>query len=117
MRRFWVIAGSVAAALALGGVVLVLVPGLLTKNRPISEATSPDGSWSVAVVAHPTVGGSHELVVEVRDGRGQLAGESFVVGLTRDLDAAQREYAVKFVDNVTAKVGSRTLEKAKFIRQ
>jgi hypothetical protein len=116
-RRIWVIVGTVAAVLALSGVAILLIPGLLAKERPISEATSPDGSWSVAVVAHPTVSGSYELVVEVRDAHGQLAGESFVIGLTRNLVAAEQEHAVKFIDNATAKVGSRILEKAKFIRQ
>ncbi len=115
--RIWMIAGAaVAVALLLGAGVCLMLPGLLEREQQVSAATSPDGSWSVAVVARPKLSGSYDIVVEVRDSRGKGPG-AFVVGLTRDLGAAAREHAVSFVDGATAKVGSRTLEKSNFIRE
>jgi hypothetical protein len=118
-RRVWIV-GSVSlvvvVVLALAGIGLTHLTA--EQEQPLSTATSPDGSWSVSVVGKRRLSGAYELVVKVRDARGQeTPGGSFVVGLTRDLAAAERDQAVSFIDNATAKVGSRTLEKAKFIRE
>ena len=115
-RRVWVIAGvTVVTVLGLGAATPLLLPGMLLEQQPISAATSSDGSWSVAVVGHPTLSGSYELVAEVRDSRGQVIPGGIVVDLTRDLAAAKGRYTVEFPDNVTARVGSHTLHKATFL--
>jgi hypothetical protein len=116
MRRSRVIAGG--AVLAVIVAVGAASVWLLSDRRPVSAATSPDGSWSVAVVGQRRLDGAYDLVVEVRDRGGQVApGGAFVVGLTRDLRAAERDHAVCFLDSNTAQVGSRTLQRARFIKE
>ena len=108
-----IVGATLLVGLALGAVALRVLPGLLAGEQQVSAATSPDGTWSVAVVGYPTFSGSYELVVEVHDARGvAVPGASFVVDLTRDLSKARRDHAVRFVDNTTANVGDRTLKKA-----
>jgi hypothetical protein len=97
--------------------VFWVLPEQHQSDQPISSATSPDGTWSVAVVARPHLSGSYDISVEVRDTQGQIVGGGFVVDNTRDLDRAKRVHAVRFVDNDTAKVGTRTVDKPSSIRK
>jgi hypothetical protein len=107
------------------GIVVVFLVGLgvvalfyLTDDREtLAEATSPDGTWSVAVLARPRfLSGAYDITVEARDAQGQPTSGGFVVDLTRDLDAARKAHAVKFVDNNTAMVGNRTIAKPPSLR-
>ena len=85
------------------------------KDRLISSATSPDGSWSVALIGKWKLTGWYELFVEVRDRRGALPrGGAFVVGYANDLDAAKQTHAVQFHGNEVARVADWTLEKARY---
>lgn len=114
-RREWVFAGAILLALAaVGGTGVWFLP----QDRPASAATSPDGSWSVAVVGKRRFNGAYELVVEVRDRGGRLApAGAFVAGLSRDPGAAERNYPVRFLDSESAQVGDRSLKKAEFFRR
>ncbi len=113
-RRFWLLASVLVVLLALGAVGLFL----LTEPHPIAAATSPDGTWSVTVVGQRLLTGAYEIVVRVQSTQGQpVRTEGFVVGLTGDLDAARRNHAITFVDDSTAKVGTRILKKADFIHE
>jgi hypothetical protein len=113
-RRTWVFLGAVTVVAASLGVAGVLLSS--DRRQTLSEASSPDGTWSVAVVGRRLLTGAWEVVVEVRDSEGRVVpGGAFVVDLTRDLTGAERTHAVRFLDNATAKVGGRTLDKATWI--
>jgi hypothetical protein len=101
-----------------GGVLLLALVGIIAflllpkEPQTISKATSPDGAWSVEVVATPhLLSGSYDIVVYFVDGRGNRLPGGMTVDVTRDLTAAKTRHAVTFVDDRTAKVGSHTLEK------
>src|ERR1043166_4903902 len=107
-RRAWIIVAVAGMLLLLGAVgALLLSSG---QSQTISEATSPDTTWSVVVVARPHfLSGSYDVVVEVRDAQGKrMSGH--VVDLTRDLEAARKAHAVSFTDNNSAMVGNRNIE-------
>ena len=111
----WRTPAAFAAATCALGVAAALT--LRFQERVVSAAASPDGSWRVAVLGRPRLRGGYELVVEVRDGGGAPApaGGSFVVGLTRDLAAAEGEYAVRFLNDTTAVLGGRrTLDRSRY---
>jgi hypothetical protein len=114
-RRAWIIVAVAGALLLLGTTgALLLTPG---QPQTISEATSPDKTWSVAVIARPRfLGSSYDIVVEVRDSQGKHMN-GHVVDLTHDLEAARKARAVSFVDNNTAMVGNRKIEKPDFLRE
>jgi hypothetical protein len=117
-RHVWLIVAVAGVLLLLGVVVVVGIGLLFGRQQTISAATSPDGTWSVEVLARPhALTGSYDIIIEVRDGQGQKVGGGSVVGLTRDLASARRAHAVSFVDNNTAKVGKRTINKPSLIRQ
>jgi hypothetical protein len=97
----------------LGALGFLVSPFLVLSEEPrmVSEATSPDGTWSVEVLAKPRLTGGYDIVIVDGDGHGKKAPGGIAIGLTRDLTAAQASHAVTFVDNNTAKVGSRTHER------
>lgn len=110
--------------LAIGVLVLAVVGGgalLFPGSKPettVSSATSPDGGWSIAVVATPHVfTGSYDMVVFHGDGQGKKLPGGMVIGLDGDLAAAERRYAISFVDNNTAKVGNRSFERPASLRK
>jgi hypothetical protein len=113
----------VKVLIAVGGVAAVILAfvawRVLTAESPVlSRASSPDGTWSVAVLGNWQPSGSHEIVVEVRDAQGRVAPNgAFVVGIAPDGAAAERDYAVTFESDEVARVGrSRTVEKSRYIR-
>ncbi len=112
-RRTWIIVVTVAV----GALALVVGINLFFRAQHLSFANSPDGSWSVLVIGRRTWNGSYDLVVEVWDSNGKGGGSGeFVVGLTRDLDAAKRQHAVRFLDNDVAMVGRVKIEKSRYIK-
>src|SRR5438067_2192758 len=64
-RRKWIIGGVAVLVIVCLGVVGMLV--LSDQPQLLSSATSPDETWSVAVVGQPLLSGSYEIVVKVRD--------------------------------------------------
>lgn len=84
------------------------------RERPVSQATSPDGSWTIAVVGRLWINGSCEVMVRIKNRSGIPApvNGNYVAGHTSSLDRAKLDYAVSFLDNETAKIGQRTLQKA-----
>jgi hypothetical protein len=119
---------AVVALLVLAAVTVFGVLGAVTwsatailsrSNEPItlSEATSPDGTWSIQVVAKPQMMGGYDIVLFEGDGQGKMLPGSAVIDLTRDLDAARNRHLVRFVDDNTAQVGSRTLERPSSLRK
>ena len=118
-RQAWflIVVAVVVAGVLLSLGVIWLFPGQHQSEQTLSSATSPDGTWSVAVLARPQLSGSYDISVEVRDAQGQIVDGGFVVDNTRDLDRARKAHAVSFVDNNTAKVGTRTVDKPSSIRK
>lgn len=108
-RRGWVIIAITAGALlaVAGLVVLVQLPD---KPQTLSSATSPDGTWSIEVIAKQRFQGAYDIVVQIREKDGGVSSGG-VMGLERDLAAAKRKYGVLFIDNTTAKVGGHTVKK------
>jgi hypothetical protein len=113
--------------LAIGVLVLAVGGGvgfLFFENEPqtVSTATSPDGSWSVAVIAKPHMfSGSYDIEIHVYDAAGNAKGGGYVINLT-SLDDAKKIHVVSFVDNKTAKVtlsqgGSSTIEKTAYFKE
>ncbi len=96
------------------GVVTVLVIQR-SAPRPISQSTSPDGSWSVSVEGSPKLLGGYEVVVRVGNDRGEVEQGGFVIGLIDDLESAAIRYRVTFDGNDTARVGDRVIEKSRYV--
>ena len=116
--RIVVIIG-VALLLAILGVLGFLISPLLVLSeepKTLSAATSPDGKWTIEVVAKPRLSGAYDIVILDGDGHGKKEPGGSVIGLTRDLTAAQAGHVITFVDNNTAKVGGRTHEKPASLR-
>ncbi len=98
--------------LCLVPVVLVALCGvggmLFLRERPISSATSPDGTWSIAVVGLPRLNGAYEIAIRTTDQAGKPApvNGSYVAGIKGSLDSAKLDFVVRFVDNETASLGT-----------
>jgi hypothetical protein len=115
LRRKWLIVGVLLVTAVVMGAI-----GILTWDRTqtLSAATSPDGAWSVAVIAKPHVfTGSYDIVVQVRDKAGNPMPGAFVIDLTHDLANAERRHAVRFIDAKTAKVGERTVVRGSYLQE
>lgn len=102
----------IVAWLAVIGCVLVAVGygGLawLFREKAVSAASSPDGSWSVAVVARRAfLNNAHHVIVKVRDRDGNDApiNGAIEIGIGWDVEKMKSFYEVRFVDNQTALVG------------
>jgi hypothetical protein len=115
-RKKWMIVLVIGVlVLAAGGGAAFLFLG---SKQTISSATSPDGSWFVAVIATPhLISGSYDIVIVQGDGQGKMLPGGMVVGLESDLAKAGTRHAVTFVDNNTAKVGSRIVERPASLRK
>src|SRR5437763_1565523 len=112
MSRRWLIALGFAALL---GVAAVVGWTVAFRRHVVSEATSPDGTWGVAVLGRRLLDGQYELVAEVRDARGRpVPGGASVVGITT-WENARSGYAVRFDGPGVARVGNvATREKSRY---
>ena len=108
---------AILAALLLMAIAIVTVL-LIQRSAPrtISQETSPDGSWSVHVIAEPKLLGGYEVVLRVGNARGEVEQGGFVIGLIDDLESAAIQYRITFDDNETARVGDRQIEKSRYFR-
>jgi hypothetical protein len=115
-RRGKIAVGAGALFLAVGSFVIWRT--LTAESPELSRATSPDGTWSVAVEGNRQLSGSYEIVVKIYDAQGQVVPNgSFVVGMAGNRADAERDYAVTFEGNEVARVGKvRTIEKSKYFR-
>jgi hypothetical protein len=112
--KWWIALGIGVLVLFVVGAVL-----LLQHSGPqvISSATSPDGSWSVAVLARPhLLSGSYDISVQVRDAIDTPTTGGFVIDLT-SLETARKRHVVRFLDDQTAKVGDRVVTKQAHFKQ
>jgi hypothetical protein len=109
---------TVVAGIAVVVISLIVWRVLRQESPVLSQASSPDGTWSVAVLGNRQLSGSYEIVVHVRDSEQRVAPTgAFVVGIASDRAAAVRDYAVMFESNEVARVGRTvTIEKSKYIR-
>jgi hypothetical protein len=91
---------------------------MMTAESPeLSRATSPDGTWSVAVYGNRLWSGSYEIVVRIYDAQGQVVPNgAFVIGIAGTRADVERDYAVTFESNEVARAGKRKIEKSKYIR-
>lgn len=99
------------AALVLLGVYLFV----WDQQRDLAVATSPDGSWSVAVVGKKLLLGSGiEVHVEVRDRDGRPMPGAHVIGITSDWDQAKKGYGKVTCGPEEAVVLDRTIRRSDY---
>jgi hypothetical protein len=116
-RRMKTIVGITSIAI-LVCVVSIVVALVITRRSPqlISEAKSPDDTWSIAVIAKPRFGGSYDIVANVKDADSKVVRNgAFVIGLTSDLESAREVFAITFDSNDLARIGERRMiERSRF---
>jgi hypothetical protein len=117
MSRRWGLIIAIAAVCLL----VIIVGGkqaFSSRQQTIGFATSPDGTWSVEVIAKPhLLTGSFDIVVEAKDAKGKVMGSEVFVGLMGDLNSARHSYAATYIDNDTARVENRSLRKSDFVER
>ncbi len=105
-----------AGFLAIGAVVIVCFGD---DRRELVASTSPDGSWTVAVVGQKLLMGlgGIEVYVEVRDRHGRALPGSFVINQTADWASAKAAAGTVSCGDSQAVVDGRTILKPEFLRQ